>query len=141
MKPLEVLLNPEVEKRRQVELLPLPVPLSPTPTIALVGTPQVSHSPAVARPMVPRVSNALPVTALPDVPRVPTSTYPPERSSSHELLWCDPYVGEELTHSVVAGVKDAMSLALPQPVRVATPVQNTAARYCQPVSSGSGWKV
>ena len=141
MKPLEVLLNPEVERRRQVELLPLPVPLSPTPTIALVGTHQVSHSPAVALPMVPRVSNPLPVTALPDVPRVPTSRYPPERSPSHELLWCDPYVGEEPTHSVAAGVKDAMNLALPQPVRVVTPVQNTAAHYCQPASSGSSWKV
>ena len=142
MKPLEVLLNPEVERRRQVELLPLPVPLSSTPTIALVGSPQVSHSPAVALPMVPRVSKApLPLTALPDVPRVPTSTSPLERSLSHELLWCDPYVGEELTHSVVAGVNNAMTLALPQPVRVATPVQNTAARYCQPVPSGSSWKV
>ena len=141
MKPLEVLLNPEVERRRQVELLPLPVPLSLTPTIALVGSPQVSHSPAVALPMVPRVSKTLPVTALPDVPRVPKSTYPPGRSPSHELLWCDPYVGEEPTYPVVAGVKDAMSLALPQPVQVATPVQNTAARYCQPFSSGSSWKV
>jgi hypothetical protein len=144
VEPLEVLFNPEVERRRQAELLPLPAPLSPTPTIALVGSPQASHSPAVALPQVHRVWKAtppLPVIALPDVPRVPTSTSPRERSPSHELLWCDPYVGEELTHSVVAGVKDAMTLALPQQVRVATPVQNTAARYCQPVSSGSSWKV
>ena len=139
VEPLEVLFNPEVERRRQAELLPLPVPLFSAPTIA-----QVPHSPAVALPQVLHVSKAtppLPVIALPDVPRVSTSTSPPERSPSHELLWCDPYVGEEPTYPVVAGVKDAMSLALPQPVRVATPVQNTVARYCQPVSSGSGWKM
>jgi len=146
VEPLKVLFNPEVERRRQVELLPLPVPLSPTPTIALVRSPQASRSPAVAFPQVLHALKAIPpAIALPDVPRVPTSTSmstsPPERSASHELLWCDPYVGEELTHSVVAGVQDVMTLALPQQVRVATPVQNMPARYCQPVSSGSSWKV
>jgi len=148
VEPLKVLFNPEVERRRQVELLLLPIPLSPTPTIALVGSSQVSHSPVDPLPQVlhaPKATPPLPVIALPDVPRVPTSmstsTSSQEQSPSHEFLWCDPYVGEELTHSVVAGVQDAMTLALPQQVRVATPVQNTAAHYCQPVSLGSSWKV
>lgn len=140
VEPLQVLYNPEVERRRQVELLPLPVRLSPAPVgsrqasrspkVTSKAASQSPHSPAVALPRVHHVSKAtppLPVIALPDVPRVPISTSQPERSPSHELLWCDP---------VVAGVNDAMTLTPPQQVRVATPVQN-----CQPFPSGSSWKV